>query len=627
MKYRFSYIVVISVLLFWILTYTYYKETQNNALDNAKIKINEMLLNYEAFRTYVSNIQKAEIYKLQDEGVIDKDYFNPSLLSSTFSARNVNIFYNEFRKDLKQNPITIRFASDNPRNILNKASKSESLLLKKFNNNEITEYTEIVEKDGEKVLYYVLPTKPMQPKCMKCHSDPSLAPKGLLEIYGDKNGFHEKVGSVRAILSTTYPLKEDLKNANNVFWVLTLVTFLIFIILILIVYILTRKLNDVNKTLDSKVILRTKELKDEKEYINAILDTNPSIIFVLNNNQILSANKQFLKFFNSDSLEQFFESSKCICDYFVELDKELFHESKTINNQPWYEYLSQRESETHHVTIDFEHKMYNFIISATNLGNNGDILITLNNITEQIQKDKLLYEQLKMASMGEMIGNIAHQWRQPLSIISTSTTGMQIQKEYGLLTDEQFEESCNVINKNVQYLSKTIDDFRNFIKGDRKKTAFKLIDNIKSLLKLVDSSIKSNHITLELDISEDIELYGYSNELIQCFMNIFNNSKDILKDKNEEDRLLFISAKEINENIVIEFKDSGGGIPNNVLPKIFEPYFTTKHKSQGTGLGLHMTYNLIVDGMNGTIFANNTTYTYNDKSYKGALFTINLPID
>jgi len=624
-KFRFSYIVFISLLLFSILTYVYYQETQSNALNNAKNRINEMLLNYKAFRTYASEIQKKEVYKLQDQGLIDKNYFHPALLSSTFGARNINNFYNELRKDLGEYPITIRFASDNPRNQKNKANKEELELLKKFNNNEIKEYIKIIKKDGQKILYYVLPTKPTEPKCMRCHSDPKNAPKDMLKIYGDTNGFNEKVGSIRAILSTTYPLKNDIKIAQNKFLLLTIITFLIFLVLLLLVYIFTKKLNKINKHLDDKVTLRTKELKDEKEYINAILDTSPSLIFVINNNKIINSNKQFLKFFNYSSLEEFLNDSRCICDFFVDIDKDLFPESRFINDMIWYEYLCVNQDDIHHVTLEYNNKFYNFIINAKNLGSQGDILITLNDITEQVQKDKLLFEQSKMASMGEMIGNIAHQWRQPLSIISTSATGMQIKKEYGILEDNDFIGNCEAINKNVQYLSKTIDDFRDFIKGDREKTHFRLQDNITSLLKLVDSSIKSNHINLILDIDNDIELYGYSNELIQCFMNIYNNSKDVLEDKKEEDRFIFISSKVINGQAIIEFKDTGGGIPNKVLPKIFEPYFTTKHKSQGTGLGLHMTYNIIVDGMKGTIFAKNIKFEHNNKTYQGSVFTISIP--
>lgn len=252
-------------------------------------------------------------------------------------------------------------------------------------------------------------------------------------------------------------------------------------------------------------------------------------------------------------------------------------------------------------------------------------IATITDISKEKESEAILFEQSKMAAMGEMIGNIAHQWRQPLSVISTGVTGLKMQKEYNNLTDKEFFKTCDMINNNAQYLSKTIDDFRNFIKGDRVQVKFNLTDDINSFLHIVEGSIKSNHINLIQDIQDGIIIFGYPNELIQCFINIFNNSKDAFKDISE-DRYLFITVYLKGDKTVIIFKDNAGGIPQEVLPRIFEPYFTTKHKSQGTGLGLHMTYNLIVDGMCGTIEANNIKYTYNGNNYSGVEFIITLPL-
>jgi len=240
------------------------------------------------------------------------------------------------------------------------------------------------------------------------------------------------------------------------------------------------------------------------------------------------------------------------------------------------------------------------------------------------QHEVKLFEQSKMVAMGEMIGNIAHQWRQPLSAISTLSTGAKLQKEMNLLTSEMFNKDMDSINENAQYLSKTIDDFRNFIRGDRVEKQFNLTNAIESFLHLVEGSIKSNYINVILDLNDDIEMVGYPNELIQCFVNIFSNSKDAVKEYPEESRYIFIKTDIKDKKVIITFKDNGGGIPKEVLPKIFDPYFTTKHKSQGTGLGLNMTYKLIVDGMSGMIEANNVNVHYEDKEYKGTCFKITL---
>jgi signal transduction histidine kinase len=245
-------------------------------------------------------------------------------------------------------------------------------------------------------------------------------------------------------------------------------------------------------------------------------------------------------------------------------------------------------------------------------------------IVKNKQKDKILNEQSKMAAMGEMIGNIAHQWRQPLSAISTAATGIIIQKEYNMFEEDKLVKTCSIINDNAQYLSRTIDDFKNFIKGDRTKKIFNLNNNIESFLHLVDSSIKNNQIKIILDLQEDIQIDGYENELIQCLINIFNNAKDALKEKNIGERLIFISTYINEDKTIIKIKDNAGGIQPDVLPHVFEAYFTTKHKSQGTGLGLNMTYNLIVNGMSGNIEVKNITYEYEGNNYSGAEFFISL---
>ncbi|MFT7004539.1 MAG: signal transduction histidine kinase [Sulfurimonas sp.] len=242
------------------------------------------------------------------------------------------------------------------------------------------------------------------------------------------------------------------------------------------------------------------------------------------------------------------------------------------------------------------------------------------------KQDNILMQQSKLASMGEMIGNIAHQWRQPLAVISMDANNILLDVNLNMLNTDELIKHAQNINTQTTYLSSTIDDFKNFIKGDREKKTFDLKDNINNFIHLVASSIKNNNIHVILELKNDINTNGYKNELIQCFMNIFNNSKDALIQNNVDNKLIFISTSVKNNKAIIKIKDNAGGIPENILHKIFEPYFTTKHKSQGTGLGLHMTYNLIVDGMAGTIEAYNVNYEHNETSYKGAEFKIMLPI-
>ena len=182
------------------------------------------------------------------------------------------------------------------------------------------------------------------------------------------------------------------------------------------------------------------------------------------------------------------------------------------------------------------------------------------------EKNLKLFEQSKLASMGEMIGNISHQWRQPLSVISTGVTGMQLMKEMGTLNDKEFYDTCQVVNENAQYLSRTIEDFRNFIKGDRVKQVFLLKDNINSFLQLIEGQFKGNHIDIILNLDASIEIDGYENELIQCLMSLANNAKDALLEKEIKEKFVFLETYEEDEKAVIVMKDNAGGIPLEVLP-------------------------------------------------------------
>ena len=240
-------------------------------------------------------------------------------------------------------------------------------------------------------------------------------------------------------------------------------------------------------------------------------------------------------------------------------------------------------------------------------------------VDDNRQKDKVLSEQSKMASMGEMIGNIAHQWRQPLSMITTAASGIQMQKEYEMLTDEFLEEMLSKINSSAQYLSQTIDDFRDFIKGDTKPVEFNVSKYLEKAFVIEDAILKNNSIKLLKTLDEDITLNTYGNLFLQVIINIMNNAKDALKNVDEDERYIFVELTKEDEKAVVSIKDSAGGIPQDILPKIFDAYFTTKHQSQGTGLGLYMTYNMI-HSMDGTIEVENTTFIYNDKEYTGAKF-------
>ncbi|MDD2698409.1 MAG: PAS domain S-box protein [Arcobacteraceae bacterium] len=243
--------------------------------------------------------------------------------------------------------------------------------------------------------------------------------------------------------------------------------------------------------------------------------------------------------------------------------------------------------------------------------------------TRDITHNKFLQSQSKLASMGEMIGNIAHQWRQPLTVINILASSILFKKELNKLKDEELIGNMEQIEKQTVYLSKTIDDFKNFIKGDVEKHDINVNSLINKTLSIVNPTLKNSYIETIIDIDPKIEILGFESELMQGFINILNNSKDaLLEHCASEDKYIFIETKIMNNQLQIIFKDNAGGIKKDIIDKIFEPYFTTKHKNIGTGLGLSMTYKIITEHHQGTIQVQNTNYEYNGKKFTGAMFIL-----
>ncbi|WP_321469228.1 cache domain-containing protein [Halarcobacter sp.] len=267
-------------------------------------------------------------------------------------------------------------------------------------------------------------------------------------------------------------------------------------------------------------------------------------------------------------------------------------------------------------------------------------------IKEEIQanrkKDEMLYQQSKMASMGEMIGNIAHQWRQPLNLISTAASGIKLEEDLNILTKESQKNSLDSILRATQYLSKTIDDFREFFNPNKKQSLVSTKSIYERTTDLINVRIQNHNIHIESNVEEFV-IYTYENELNQALINILNNSIDALSALNDRKRTIFFTIKHFDkskikkrlnpfkidntkEYLLIEIKDNANGIKEEIKDKIFDAYFTTKHQAQGTGIGLYMTYQIITNHLNGDIHVDNTNIPFENESFKGAKFTILLPI-
>jgi len=245
-------------------------------------------------------------------------------------------------------------------------------------------------------------------------------------------------------------------------------------------------------------------------------------------------------------------------------------------------------------------------------------------VTQEVEanriKDKQLNDQAKFAQLGELIGNIAHQWRQPLNTISSAATGMQAMRELGISDEEDENKSIQQISDTTQTLSSIINNFRDFVNQKNEKSDVVVQNLLNTTINVISSSLENDDLQILTKFPEDdIELSIISASLSQVILNIIKNSQDALvKIEKEQNKEVVIEVYTSNNYLKISIKDNAQGISQDILPKIFDPYFTTKHQSQGVGLGLYMVKESMEKHLNGTIEVNT--------DFSGTEFILTLPI-
>ncbi len=236
---------------------------------------------------------------------------------------------------------------------------------------------------------------------------------------------------------------------------------------------------------------------------------------------------------------------------------------------------------------------------------------------EQTQNNKIIAQQAKMAEMGEMIGSIAHQWRQPLNAINAAAMKLNFSSHLNTLSNEEVQEKTKFIEQQSIKMSETITDFMNFFKPSTKKEYFDIVTIYKKILEFLEPQLTTQNIKLEIINDKNIQIYGFKNEFEHILLNLINNAKDAFKTSNCDNKHISVVVKEEKKNTVIKVIDSAGGIPSSILNKIFNPYFTTKEQGEGIGIGLYMTKIIIEKHFKGSISATNDD--------DGAVFTLNFP--
>jgi signal transduction histidine kinase len=221
--------------------------------------------------------------------------------------------------------------------------------------------------------------------------------------------------------------------------------------------------------------------------------------------------------------------------------------------------------------------------------------------SRELEKDSIMLKQSKHASMGEMIGNIAHEWRQPLNLISLLIQDLEESYTEGNFTREYLDETIHKVVDVVQYMSHTIDDFSNFFSPDKEKFLFSVQDSIRRVLSFLEPELKRSKIGLEVNIPDDFSINGYPNEYAHVLLNIIKNAKDVFVERKISDpKITIIGFREEGKGVVT-ITDNAGGISADFMDKIFDPYFTTKSSERGIGIGLYMSKIIVEKNMQGKL--------------------------
>ena len=363
---------------------------------------------------------------------------------------------------------------------------------------------------------------------------------------------------------------------------------------------------------------QTQEIKSSLKSFKELLDSSIGAMFVFEEYICVNCNNEAIKILGYKSKKDIV--NKKIFEIFTDISET--HKKELLNDTIEHNFEDTIISKGS-IQYEVQIKERNIV-----LNNKMVKIIALLDITDLKRNEKIISQQTKMASMGEMIGNIAHQWRQPLTAISVAAGGIKLGYELDMCdTEETICELDNIVD-NTKFLSATIESFQNFLKDDKIISNVNIKSACKKTLSIINSNLKVNKIEIIEDFDSDkIVIRGIENEVVQVLLNIINNASDVLKSiKSINEKYIKISIFNDDKNVFVSVHDNGNGIDDTIINKIFEPYFTTKHKSQGTGLGLYMTHK-IIEKMNSEISVKNDSFSYNNSIYNGAKFTISFPFN
>ena len=449
----------------------------------------------------------------------------------------------------------------------------------------------------------------------------------LIYTYKLSTNFDETLGYIVNFVDLSSIDVENIKIFKSQF-ITNVVILLILLAFLFISYVYFNESTN-NKKSNLRLKRHIKQLNNLQKYKQSILDSQSNIIVITDGKTILNCNKRLFDFFNDvKNLLEFRKKYVCICSSFLDMNDELYIVNKTYEDgKTWAEYILENPNKKFKVAmLDSENRLRHFSIDVSMIKLNNNLIVTLTDITFEIEqvelnkeKDRLLFQQSKIRAISDTLKNIAHHWRQPLSVISTIASGMKLEKELNILDDNRFSTLCDGIIKNTSKLSITIDHFSNFFSKDNSSSNIELIETIENILNFLTTIFEKNEIIYVFNYDKNKILNCDKTDFSQAILNILDNAIYALIHKNNEQKNIILI--DFKDNI-LTIKDSGDGIDENIISKVLEPYFTTKHQTFGVGLGLYVVQDLFVNTLGYKIDIKNDEFNVNNESFFGTTFSI-----
>ena len=480
------------------------------------------------------------------------------------------------------------YALNNPEEII-------EIILKKYNTQNLTK--EFLENEA------IYTERLILPKMYEIGSIDEMFLFKQIDVLYTESSFtlNEKKQLINDFIFSS---KEDLDVKKNETNYLLLKKAMPFLLIILIIFIFSQLLlKRYNKKLKKEVDDKTLEYKKKnQELINA----NQNFFDLLN-----TAIEVIAIFDENDNLVKLNKSGKLMFNYYFKKNSE----NKTISDFIPENFLSEIKNRLNKKIFEqFEINLLRsdktifpglIAVKTILIEDKIHTIITIVDLTQIKLQDKFLQQQAKLAQMGELLSMIAHQWRQPLTAISAASENLKLKTILNKIDNNTINTATDDINKYTSYLSNTINDFKNFYKTNKAKELTTLNEMAKKSLNIIEDSISFRNIKIIKNLNSTSSIETFMSEVTQVILSLLQNAEDILLEKQIKNPYIKINTFDDEEYLYLQVIDNGGGISSDIIDKIFDPYFSTKHEKNGTGLGLYFAKSIIENNCNALLNVRN----------------------